>query len=261
MRIAAALLGLVVSALSLLYFPGDACAITAKEVFEEAVKRNLGDTFRVVLTINTFKGKKAVSKHSLWLMGKTGQDSSYFVLDFDEPAESKGLRFLIRLSEGKTPEAYMYLPATKRTIPLDVNDPSADLGGTGLMMEDIAVFQLKGDEKSAIVGEEDVHGRKCYKIQVSAPGQSGARYVWVSKDDYLVMRSENVDAKGKVERKLDVLEFFKTSEGKEFPREEEVQMPRRNVRIRIRQENAVFGIELPAQMLDPKTFGTYGWRQ
>jgi len=260
MRIAVVLFGLVVSALSLLYFPGDVCAITAQEVFEEALKRNLGDSFRVVLTINTFKGKKAVSKHSLWLMGKTSQDSSHFVLDFDEPEESKGLRFLIILTKGKAPAAYMYLPATKRTIPLAADDPSVDLGGTGLTMEDIDVFHLKGDEKSKIVGEENVHGRACYKIQVSVPGESGARYVWVSKEDFFVIRSENVDAKGKIERKLDVLEFFKNAQGKEFPREEEIEMPRRHMRIRVRQEHAVFGIELPAQMLDPKTFGTYSWR-
>jgi hypothetical protein len=260
MRTAIALLGLVVSAVSFLYFPSDVRAITAREVFEEALKRNLGDSFRVVLTLKTFKGKKAVSRHSLWLMGKTGEESSRFVLDFDEPEESKGLRFLIILTKGKAPAAYMYLPATKRTIPLAADDPSVDLGGTGLTMEDIDVFHLKGDEKSKIVGEEEVHGRKCYKIEVSVPDGGGARYVWVSKEDFLVIRSENVDAKGKVDRKLDVKEFFKTAKGKEFPREEVIEVPKRHTRIRVRQEHAVFGIELPEQLLDPKTFGTYVWR-
>ncbi len=261
MRIAIALLGLVVSGFSFLYFPSDVGAITAREVFEEAVKRNLGDNFRVVLTINTFKGKKAVSRHSLWLMGKTGQDSSHFVLDFDEPEESKGLRFLIILAKAKAPLAYMYLPATGRTIPLAADDPSVDLGGTGLTMEDIDVFHLKGDEKSKIVGEEEIQGRKCYKIEVSVPEGSGSRYVWVSKDSFLVVKSENINAKGKIDRKLVVLEFFKTTQGTEFPREEEIVVPRRNTRIRVRQENAVFGIELPEQLMDPKTFGTYVWRR
>ncbi len=261
MRTAIALLGLAVSALSFLYFPVDAQAITAREVFEEALKRNLGDNFRVVLTVNTFKGRKAVSRHSLWLMGKTGKQSSNFVLDFDEPEESKGLRFLITLTEGKQPAAYMYLPATRRTIPLAADDPSVDLGGTGLTMEDIDVFHLKGDEKSKIIGEEEVSGRKCYKIEVLVPGASGNRYVWVSKDDFLVIKSENVDAKGKIERKLEVLEFFKTAKGTEFPREEEITVPKRNIRIRVRQEHAVFGIQLPQQLMDPKTFGTYVWRQ
>ncbi|MFH1115265.1 MAG: outer membrane lipoprotein-sorting protein [Pseudomonadota bacterium] len=261
MRFAIALLGLVVTGASLLHFPSDVGAITAREVFEEAVKRNLGDNFRVVLTINTFKGKKPVSKHSLWLMGKTGKDSSSFVLDFEEPEESKGLRFLIVLAKAKVPSAYMYLPATGRTIPLAADDPSVDLGGTGLTMEDIDVFHLKGNEKSKIVGEENVNGRKCYKIEVSVPDGGGSRHVWVSKDSLLVVKSENLDAGGKIDRKLVVREFFKTTQGTEFPREEEIVVPRRNARIVVRQEHAVFGIELPEQLMDPKTFGTYEWRR
>ncbi len=34
----------------------------------------------------------------------------------------------------------MYLPATGRTVPLAVDEPSADLGGTGLTMDDIQGF-------------------------------------------------------------------------------------------------------------------------
>ncbi|MDQ7781265.1 MAG: outer membrane lipoprotein-sorting protein [Desulfomonilaceae bacterium] len=261
MRIAVILSVLALATLSVPYFPGDVRAVTAREVFDEVIRRNLDDSFRVVLTVHTFKGKKAVSKHSLWLMGKTGEKTGRFVLDFEEPEESKGLRFLIIVTEGNPPEAYMYLPATKRTIPLAADDPSVDLGGTGLTMEDIDVFHLKGDEKAEIVGEEEVKGRQCYKIEVSVPGESGRRYVWISKDEFLVVKSENVDDKGKIERRLVVSEFFTTSSGKEFPREEEIEVPKRNIRIRVRQEHAVFGIELPEQLMDPKTFGTHEWRK
>lgn len=261
MRFAIALLVLVVSGVSLLHFPSDVGAITAREVFEEAVKRNLGDNFRVVLTVNTFKGKKPVSKHSMWLMGKTGKDLSSFVLDFEEPEESKGLRFLIILAKSKAPLAYMYLPATGRTVPLAADDPSVDLGGTGLTMQDIDIFHLKGNEQSKIVGEEDVNGRKCYKIEVSVPEGGGSRHVWVSKDSFLVVKSENLDSRGKIDRKLDVKEFFKTTQGAEFPRQEEIVVPGRNTRIVVRQEHAVFGIELPEQLTDPKTFGKFQWKR
>lgn len=260
MKCTSARFALFILALSLCSLATEAGAITAKEVFEEAVKRNLGESFRVVLTIKTFKGKKAVSKHSLWLMGVTSKESSSFLLDFDEPEESKGLRFLIMLARDKAATAYMYLPATKRTIPLAADDPSVDLGGTGLTMEDIDVFHLRGDEISKIVGEEKVHGRACYKIKVTSPKRAGERLIWVSKDGFHVVKSENTNAKGKVDRRLDVVEFFKTDKGKELPREEEITVPKRNTRILVRQEHAVFGIVIPEELMNPKTFGTYKWR-
>lgn len=254
-------LGLIFLTMTLLHFPVEVGAITAREVFDEAIKRNLGDTFRVDLAIRTFKGKKAVSKHVLWLIGKTSPVSSSFFLDFDEPEDSKGLRFLIIVTKGKKPEAFMYLPATKRTIPLAADDPSVDLGGTGLTMEDIDIFHVKGHEKSKIVGEEKMRGRECYKIEIEDSGRVGKRFMWISKEGFHVVRSEIVDAKGKVERILEVLEFFKTAKGREFPREEQITIPERNTRIRIRQENGVFGIAIPEEITDPKAFGTYKWRE
>ena len=128
-------------------------------------------------------------------------------------------------------------------------------------MEDIDVFHLKGDEVSKIVGEEKIRGHECYKIEVAPPQGSGKRFVWISKDGFHVVKSENVDAKGKVERRLDVVEFFKTEKGKELPREEKITVPKRNTRILIRQEHAVFGIVIPEELMNPQTFGTYKWRQ
>ena len=120
--------GLIVFTLSLLCLTSQVCAITAQDVFEEAVKRNLGESFRVVLTIHTFKGKKSISKHSLWLMGVTSKESSTFLLDFDEPEESKGLRFLITLTRGKGSTAYMYPPCHETDYPVGSGRP---LGGLG----------------------------------------------------------------------------------------------------------------------------------
>jgi hypothetical protein len=56
------------------------------------------------------------------------------------------------------------------------------------------------------------------------------------------------------------LEFFRNEKGRDFPREEEIFVVNKNTRIRIRQENAVFGIQIADELLDPKTFGKYKWK-
>jgi hypothetical protein len=245
----------------ILYLPVAAWSATAREILEEAAKRGLGESFRAVLTIKSYKGQKLASTHTLWLMGAMADHTGKIFLDFDEPHESKGLRFLLIVSQGSPLKAFMFLPATKKTIPLAADDPSVDLGGTGLTVEDIRVFLPKGGEKEAIVGEEKIDGRECYKINVSSPETEGDRLIWISKKDLLVLKTANVNTKGKIDRVMKVTEFFKTAKGNEFPREERITIPDRGITIRVRQENAVFDVPIPDELLDPKTFGAYKWRR
>jgi hypothetical protein len=69
-----------------------------------------------------------------------------------------------------------------------------------------------------------------------------------------------LDAHGKAKRIFKVTELFKTEQGKEFPREEEITIPDKHTVVKLRQEGAVFGIELPDELLNPETFGSFQWR-
>jgi len=170
------------------------------------------------------------------------------------------LRFLMKVTLGQEPKAFMYLPATGKTLPLAIDDPSVDIGGTGLMTEDIQAFMPSGDDKSEIVKEEKSNGRDCYVISVSRPGEKDQRLIWVTKKDFIVLRSETVNPEGKVLRAMRVVEFFEAAKGKEFPREEEITIPGKDTRILLRQEQAVFGVEIPDEVFDPATFGTFKWK-
>jgi len=235
--------------------------MTAHEILEQVVKQNFADTFRVVLSVKTLKGKKVVSNHVLWLMGKTQGDTSTFFVDFEEPKESKGLRFLFELQPTKDPRAFMYMPAAAKTLPLAVDDPSVDIGATGLTMEDIQGFVPKGQEKETLLREETLDGRDCYVISISGPDGKGERLLWVSKNGFLIVKSELLDPQGKVKRVFRVVEFFKTEKGPEFPREEEITIPDKGIQIQLRQEIAVFGIQLPDEVMDPAKFGTFAWKK
>lgn len=240
--------------------PTELCALTAQEILDQGMKQNLGESFRVALSVKTFKAKKLLTDQVLWLMAQIRQGGANFFVDFDSPPESKGMRFLLRVQDGQEPQALMYLPATGRSVPLAVDEQSSDLGGTGITMDDIQGFMPKGGETSEIVKEETLDGRDCYLIRIGLPGETGERLVWISKNDLLVLKSEQIDPAGKVKRIFRVVEFFKNDEGKEFPREEEILIPDKNIRIQMRQDSAVFGIEIPEGVMNPETFGTFNWR-
>jgi hypothetical protein len=250
----------LLSFLAIFLLSVNAHAMTAHEILERVAKENFGETFRIPLTIKTYKGQKLKSNHTVWLMGRTKDDVGKIFIEFDEPKESKGLRFLFEIQGEKEPKAYMYLPATHKTLPLDMQDPSVDVGGTGLTMEDIQGFIPQKGEQETLLREEKADGRECYVIQVTLPGEKGQRMLWISKKDFFVVKSQSTDAKGKTKRTFRVVEFFKTESGKEFPREEEIVIPDKHIKIKLRQDSAVFSIELPDEIMDPEKFGTFNWK-
>jgi hypothetical protein len=154
----------------------------------------------------------------------------------------------------------MYLPATEKTLPLAVDDPSVDLGGTGLTMEDMQGFVPESVDRTVLVEEQKVQDRDCWVIRVSRAEEKSYRLIWVTKKDFVVAKSQSVDAQGKVTRIFSVVEFFQTKTGREFPREEEITIPGRGVRIMVRQEHASFGVEIPDDLMNPDKFGTFKWR-
>jgi hypothetical protein len=74
------------------------------------------------------------------------------------------------------------------------------------------------------------------------------------------VKSQQIDSANNVKRIFRVVEFFKTEDGKEFPREEEILIPDNDIRILLRQDSAVFGIEIPDGVMNPETFGTFNWK-
>ncbi|HMK37216.1 MAG TPA: outer membrane lipoprotein-sorting protein [Desulfomonilaceae bacterium] len=242
------------------FLPLNVYSMTAHEILERVAKETLTDSFRISLAVQTFRGQKLKSKHVLWFMGRMKDDVSKIFIEFEEPKESKGLRFLFEIRPTQESAAFMYLPATRRTLPLAMDDPSVDLGGTGLTMDDIQGFMPQSGEEEAVLKEEKVDGRDCYVIRIILPKGKGERLVWVSKKDFIVVKAQNTDAHGKVVRSFRVTEFFKTENGKEFPREEEISIPAKNTKIRLRQESAVFGTELPDEITDSEKFGTFKWK-
>jgi hypothetical protein len=251
---------LIVLSILIWWLPTDLCALTAQEILDQSVKQNLGDSFRISLTVQTYKAKKLLSDQVLWLMAQIRNDGANFFVDFDSPPEAKGIRLLLLGQKGKEQQALMYLPALGKSIPLTVVDKFVKIGGSGLTMDDIQAFMGEDGGTAELVKEEAVDGRDCYLIRIKFPGESGETLKWISKNNFLLVKSQQIDSSGGVKRTFRVVNFFKTEQGNEFPREEEILIPENNLRILIRQESAVFGIEIPDEVTDPEKFGTFQWK-
>jgi len=249
------------SVAALLLLPAIAWAITAAEIIDQAIKKHVGETFRAVLNIETFQGAKKVSGHEVWIVGQVEQDNSAIFLEISEPEDAKGMRFLFKAKHKEKPEAFMFLPATGQTVPLDVDDPSTDIAGTGLTVGDMQPLFPKPGEKETLEKEEDeVLGKKCWVVKISSSDGKEDRFLWIRKDEMDVVKFHQLGPGGKIAREMKVLEFFDTARGRSYPRREEIIVPGKNIRIKVHQEHGVFGIIVPEELMDPKAFGTYKWR-
>jgi hypothetical protein len=238
-------------------------ALTAREILKESAKNNLFDSFRMGVNVKTFKGDKLLSKHYMWIMGLATPEKTSVLVEFEEPKQAKGIRFLFLYpsqgSNSQDRKGFMYVPATGVTVGL--GGKSSDLGGTGLKMEDFGEV-IDSDEATAkILKEEKLGERDCYVIRVKPSNGNPELICWISKKKFLLVKSQQLGRNGKVVREVRALKFFITSTGKEWPRKEEVLVPKKRMRIIAEKVAGVHGIQIPSQLMDQKTFGAYQWRQ
>jgi hypothetical protein len=236
------------------------CALTALEILEKAADETFKDTFRVAVEIKTVKRGKAVGEHSLWMLGRRNAEGVAVAVDFEAPPDAKGLRFLFLISPDKERRAFMYFPDTARTLSLAIEDEDTDFGGTGLKVHDILAMLPQTAKNLELIREERVDGRDCYVINAPLPEKGGHRLLWVAKKGFLLVKSQDYNAKGKVVKTFRVTEFFTASDGREFPREMETAVPDKGIKVHVRHESAYFGIEIPDELTRPESFGACKWR-
>ena len=238
-----------------------AAELTADQILQKMIKDHFSGGFRMSMQIHTKKPKGKTVKHIIWVTGRAKDNTGDFFLEFESPEESKGLRFLFNIGKDKKIDAYMYLPATDKTLRLSTADPDTDIGGTGLTAQDMQSLAPQGNVTAELVKSEKVDGKDCYVIRTKrSDSEVRTNTMWVDKNNFVVIKSVQADESGKTLRIFKVTEFFKTKDGKLFPRTEVITSPAKKFSIKLVQENAVFGINVPEELLSPKTFGTFKWR-
>lgn len=229
---------------------------------DENAKRNRVESFRAGAEITNMKGARIISNHFLWIMGISDQEMTSLFVEFDEPEEARGMRFLLRFPAtggSLTSKAFVFIPATNAEVPLKPGD-SRDVGGTGMTVDDFRGFVPSADGELKLLREEKIGDRECYVIAVSTPSGQTTNRIWISKQDFLVVQTQTLSADGMVEREFRVIEFFVAQDGKMWPRKEEILIPKDGVRIIVDQQGGVYNITLPEELFDPAAFGKFQWR-
>jgi len=132
------------------------------------------------------------------------------------PARDRGQSFLKRGSE-----MWSWNPAISRMIELPPSMMSQGWMGSDYTNDDILKeSSVVEDYIHEITGEEEIEGRMCYKIKLTAKEDAaviwGHQLRWISKDDYLFLKAELYDEYGYLVR-TELGKNVRTMDGRLIP--------------------------------------------
>jgi len=161
----------------------------AKEIVKKANDLAVGKTSRGTMTMTIARPtwSRTVSMKS-WSMG-----NDYYMILITEPARDKGQVFLKRESD-----MWNYVPSINRMIKIPPSMMSQSWMGSDFTNDDLVKMNsIVEDYKHSIVGEENVGGYDCWKIQL-IPNEDAAVVwgkinLWIAKKEYYELKVEYYD--------------------------------------------------------------------
>lgn len=187
-------------------------AQNAREIVETMDKKWRGDyvTQEMTMTIIRPNWQRSISLKS-W-----GRGNEYSMIYITAPAKEKGQVFMKREKE-----MWNWIPSIDRMIKLPPSMMMQSWMGSDFTNDDlIRESSVVRDYEHTIAGEEEILGRKCYKIQLIPKPEAavvwGKIYLWITKADYLQLKIEFFDEDDYLVN-TQVLSDIKKMGGREIP--------------------------------------------
>lgn len=164
----------------------------AKEIIKKADEKRRGDTGKATMTISIIRPS--------WSRDMTvkswSKDTDYSLILITDPARDKGTVFLKRKKE-----IWNWIPSIDRNIKLPPSMMMQSWMGSDFTNDDlIKESSIVEDYNHRIVGDTIIKHREVYKIELIPKPEAavvwGKIYSWISKGDYLEIRTEMYDEDG-----------------------------------------------------------------
>jgi hypothetical protein len=184
----------LLSSLMLIMVGLPAFAQEPRAIVEEAQRRSISMSQRYEGTLRVINDKNKVTEKR-WIFERIGSHgNSKSVLRFSAPAEVKGVALLVVNHPDRSSDQWMWTPAVGRERRIALQDRSQRFFGTDFSFEDLEERDTDQFDYRPL-GDETLDGANCWKIE-SRPKQKKVSqythsYVWVRKDNYVVVQIEN----------------------------------------------------------------------
>jgi len=160
----------------------------------EKIDENIGSDNKIShgkMIIHGRQGSRTIESKS-WIMGDDKSFTEYLA-----PPREKGTKML-KLGD----QLWMYSPSTDRIIMISGHMLRQPVMGSDLSYEDLMEDRrLRNDYAAEVAGEEDLDGRPCWVLQLTAKVMNisyHSRKIWVDKERFVSLREERYAKSGKL---------------------------------------------------------------
>jgi len=177
---------------ALMIFSFGAIAQNATDIVKKAYDKERGTSSRGEMSMTIVRPTwQRTLKFKMW--GK-GQEYSLTLVTY--PAKEKGQTFLKRQND-----LWSWNPTISKMIKLPASMMSQGWMGSDYSNDDILKeSSIVVDYTHKVIGSETIEGYDCYKIEMTPKPEAnivwGKLYKWISKNDYLQLKTEYYDEDG-----------------------------------------------------------------
>ena len=184
--------------------------LTAVEIVQKSIDLINGKTNEGVtqMTIVRPKYTRDITMKS-WSVG-----NDYFMIYITEPARDKGQVFMKREKD-----MWNWMPSVSRMIKIPSSMMAQSWMGSDFTNDDLVKMNsLEKDYTQNLLGEEEVGGYPCFKIELiprpESPVVWGKVVIWIAKDHWYQMKTEFYDEDLKIVNRMESSEITQFGERK-----------------------------------------------
>ena len=189
--------------------------LTAREIADRShdATRLAGAEAVSTMTILDNRGRERVRKIAqvtkLYDQGHTEKK----MIRFLEPADVKGTGLLTFDYKEKDDDMWLYMPALRKTRRIISSEKAKSFMGSEFSYADMTPPVLD-DFNFNLLGEEDVNGARCWKIEmvprdddIADENGFSKRISWIGKDNFVLRRAIYYDLDEELHKELTIHEF------------------------------------------------------
>jgi len=199
-----------VAAVSALAFGSAAPVVGAELSGREIVtkmdggNRSADESVDLTMVLLSKSGMKRTRKITMYF--KSGEDSAgdRMIVRFHSPPDIRGTGFLTIEKEGAANQQWLYLPDLKKSKRVAGSSRSGSFVESDFSNYDVAPESLD-EHRYKLLGEADVEGRACYKVEAIPRDDDiketcgySKRIMYIDKERWTLPRTEYFDKSGKL---------------------------------------------------------------
>ncbi len=224
-------------------------ALTGKEIMQKVSDLNdVTSTHSLVNLQLVDKNNKVSSRVIEMFATKNNKGESLSLIIFHSPASVKNTRFLSVENTGRNNDQWIYLPALKKVRRIAASEGNKSFMGTDLTYDDMGARDIN-DDTHTLMGEENLNGRQCYRVESVPTSPSDSQYSkrisLVDKERMIPLKMELYDNKGKL-IKIMFMENIKNIQGHWTPLKTSMKNTQTNHKTIIEMTKIIYDEKIPA---------------